>query len=166
MLKALGAAGVFCTLSWCGAHRAGWYRRRLNCLLAWQSALLEAERMLCDLGSSTPSYLEWLKSQPMTRPMAERCLELLQEEQGMAQAWGQALEGAEFPLTAEELCPLVALGNVLGRYDATEQRIALAETRARLGGQIALAEEEKRRLSRMWSVLGVSGGLLAVVLLY
>ena len=28
------------------------------------------------------------------------------------------------------------------------------------------AEEEKRRLGRMWSVLGVSAGLLAVVMLY
>ena len=41
-----------------------------------------------------------------------------------------------------------------------------AASRLRLEEHMVRAEEEKGRLGRMWSVLGVSAGVLAVVLLY
>ena len=61
---------------------------------------------------------------------------------------------------------MAALGAVIGRYDVAQQRPALAAAGRRLEEHMLQAEEEKRRLGRMWSVLGVSAGLLAVVMLY
>ena len=166
MLKLLGAAAVFCAVSWCGLDRAGWYRRRLDCLRTWQSAILEGERMLCDLGMSTPDYLERLRELPLLLTMAEQCLIDLKREQRLGEGWTRAVSDALFPLNQDELEAISALGWVLGRYEAEEQRRTLEDTRKRLEAFTARAEEEKARLGRMWSVLGLTAGALAVVLLY
>ncbi len=166
MLRTLGALAVFCSLSWCGFHRAGWYVRRLKCLDAWRRAVLEGERMLCDLGESTPAFLERLCRDETLRPMARDCLDRLGREERLELAWTGALAEAAQPLTGEERCTVAALGAVIGRYDVAQQRPALAAAGRRLEEHMLQAEEEKRRLGRMWSVLGVSAGLLAVVMLY
>lgn len=166
MLRALGALAVFCALSWCGFHRAGWYGRRVNCLQAWYRAVLEGERMLCDLGETTPVYLERLGEEAALRPMARRCLERLSGEERLETAWVGALEEAALPLTREERRTVADLGAVIGRYDVSQQRPALAAARGRLEEHLARAGEERRRLGRMWSVLGLSAGTLAVVMLY
>lgn len=166
MLKALGALAVFLGLSWCGFQRAGWYRRRLRCLEAWHRGVLEGERMLCDLGESTPAFLERLGQEPPLGEMARDCLDRLGREQHLAPAWTGALKAAGLPLTEEEQHTVAALGAVIGRYDVTQQRPALEAARLRLEEHLVRAEEEKGRLGRMWSVLGVSAGVLAVVLLY
>ena len=57
------------------------------------------------------------------------------------------------------------LGQVLGRYDADSQRRALAEAAAELRALRAEAAEDRRRLGRVYGVLGVAGGLLLVILL-
>lgn len=166
MLKAFGALAVFLGLSWCGFQRAGWYRRRLRCLEAWHRGVLEGERMLCDLGETTPAFLKRLEREPPLREMAQGCLDRLAREQRLESAWSGALESAGLPLTQEERRTVAALGAVIGRYDVSQQRPALEAARSRLEEQMARAEEEKGRLGRMWSVLGVSAGVLAVVMLY
>lgn len=166
MLKALGALAVFLGLSWCGFQGAGWYRRRLNCLEAWHRGVLEGERMLCDLGETTPAFLERLGREPPLRQMARSCLVRLDRQEGLESAWTGALEDAGMPLKEEERHALAALGAVIGRYDVSQQRPALEAARSRLEEQMVRAEEEKGRLGRMWSVLGVSAGVLAVVMLY
>ena len=65
MLRLLGALGVFCALSWCGFQRALWYRQRVDCIAAWQNALREGERQLCDLGIQTPEWLGWIREQKL-----------------------------------------------------------------------------------------------------
>ncbi len=166
MLKALGGLAVFCALSWCGFHRAGWYARRIACLEAWRGAALEGERMLCDLEESTPRFLERLAAENPLETMARSCLARLGRGERLEKAWTEALEEAAMPLTEEERRTIAALGAVIGRYDVAMQRPALIAARRRLEGHLLQAEEEKHRLGRMWSVLGVSAGILAVVLLY
>ena len=166
MLKLLGAAAVFCALSWCGFYRAGWYGRRLDCLHSWHTAVLEGERMLCDLNESTPAYLERLREVPWLGAMAETCLRLLRNEERLELAWREAVRQGDFPLSGEEMRVIFALGAVLGRYDTGEQRQVLQYARQKLATQISAVQEERARLSRMWSVLGISAGLLAVILLY
>lgn len=166
MLKILGALAVFCALSWCGINRSRWYGRRLDCLHGWYAAAAEGERMLCELNESTPDYLERLREMPGLGAMAEQCIELLREEERLEWAWHQAVRRADFPLSAEELRVVSDLGAVLGRYDAEEQRRALKNARQRLTAQISAVQEERARLSRMWSVLGISAGALTVILLY
>lgn len=166
MLKALGALAVFCGLSWCGFQRAGWYRRRLDCLEAWHRGVLEGERMLCELGETTPVFLERLAMEPPLKEMARNCLDRLDREERLEPAWTGALASASLPLSQEEQRTVAALGTVIGRYDISQQRPALEAARSRLEEHLARAEEEKVRLGRMWSVLGLSAGVLAVVMLY
>ena len=58
-----------------------------------------------------------------------------------------------------------ALGPVLGRYHADSQRRALEEASAELRALREGAAEDRRRLGRVYTVLGVAGGLLLVILL-
>lgn len=166
MLKALGALAVFCGLSWCGFQRAGWYRRRLDCLEAWHRGVLEGERMLCQMGETTPAFLERLALEPPLQEMARNCLDRLGREERLEPAWTGALASSSLPLSQEEQRTVAALGAVIGRYDVAQQRPALEAARSRLEEHLVRAEEEKTRLGRMWSVLGLSAGVLAVVMLY
>ena len=61
----------------------------------------------------------------------------------------------------QEVFGLTRLGETLRAYQARDPA-----ARSRLEEQMARAAEERGRLGRMWSVLGVSAGVLAVVMLY
>ena len=166
MLRAAGAAMVFCALSWGGFHRAAWYTRRLNCLEAWKSAVLEAERVLCDRGAATLEFLEAISRDALLRPFARTCAAELGREQPMGLCWETALKAADFPLKEEETACLMELGRVLGQYEGEQQRVVLRETGAKLARYWERAWEERGRLARMWTMLGMSAGVLLVVLLY
>lgn len=166
MLRLMGAVCVFAALSWCGISRAGWYRRRVECLRAWQSAVSEGERLLCDLELPTASFLERLSKQALLAETARVCLHGLEREQPFSTVWTQALAGAELPLRRDELDTLEELGTVLGRYDVPAQRQALHQAGQRLTEQLQQAESERTRLSRMWCTLGVSAGAVAAIVLY
>ena len=166
MLRLMGAVCVFAALSWCGISRAGWYRRRVDCLRAWQCGISEGERLLCDLELPTAAFLEQLEKSPLLAKTASACLRGLEREQSFSTAWTQALAGAELPLRREELDTLTELGTVLGRYDVPAQRQALHQAQQRLTEQLQQAESDRARLSRMWCTLGVSAGAVAAIVLY
>ncbi len=166
MLKLVGAAVLFSALSWCGWQKAQWYQRHLECLNCWRRSLIEGERQLCDLGVQTADYLEWLATQPELTGAAKRCLSGLEWEEKFSLTWTSALREAEFPLYADELDTLTALGEVLGQYEESRQRQSLTYAETRLQDAIQRAEEEKRRLGKMWRLLGMGAGVFAVVLLY
>ena len=166
MVKLLGALAIFCTLSGCGLRCAHWYRRRTVCLALWQSALREGERMLCTMGVQTSEWLDWMCTQPALAAFARRCLAGLGGELRFARLWRESLYQAEFPLEKNELELLASIGDVIGRYDAADQRAALDAARSRLQSCELRAEVEVGSKGKMWSVLGLSAGALAVVLLY
>lgn len=166
MLRLLGALSVFCALSWCGFQRALWYRQRVECIAAWQNALREGERQLCDLGIQTPEWLGWMREQKLLSAFAEQCQIGLERSDSLSAAWRAALIQAEFPLEKDELSVLMSVGGVVGRYDNAGQRAALRSAQDRLELYARRAGEEKQRMGKMWPVLGLSAGALAVVLLY
>ena len=132
MLRLLGALGVFCALSWCGFQKALWYRQRVECIAAWQNALREGERQLCDLGIQTPEWLGWMREQKLLSAFAERCQIGLERSDSLSAAWRAALIQAKFPLEKDELSVLVSVGEVVGRYDNAGQRAALRSAQDRL----------------------------------
>ena len=77
----------------------------------------------------------------------------------------ECISAAQLCLRREDAAVLEELGGVLGRYDGDSQRQALERTAARLGSQLELARERRERLGRLYGILGVSGGLLLVILL-
>lgn len=166
MLKLIGAVVLFSGISWCGWQKALWYQRHLECLNCWRRSLIEGERQLCDLGMQTAAYLEWLAQQPELENMARRCLNGLEWEERFSITWTSTLREGKFPLYEDELDSLAALGEVLGQYDEERQRQSLAYAGTRLLDAIRRGEEEKRRLGKMWRLLGMGAGAFAVVLLY
>lgn len=81
------------------------------------------------------------------------------------QVWREELETCPLQLTAEDRQMLEQLGSVLGRYDGESQCMAIEEEVSRLGRQIVQAREERRRLGRVYGVLGMTAGLFLAVLL-
>ncbi len=53
----------------------------------------------------------------------------------------------------------------MGRYDGESQCRAIEEEVSRLGRQIVQAREDRRRLGRVYGVLGMTAGLFLAVLL-
>ena len=166
MIKLVGAVTVFSVFGWCGYEKKRWYAQRVNCLRQWQNALLEGERMLCDLGLPTPDFVKQLEQYSSLREAAKHCLLLLQQEETFEPAWKKAIERANLPLYREEAGMLIELGQILGRYDGDEQRRVIKVQLSRIEELLRHGEEECRCLGRMWSVLGLSLGALAVILLY
>ena len=77
--------------------------------------------------------------------------------------WGQALEGVPCPPQDRQL--LLALGHILGRYDVQGQLDSLAALEQALEERLDQAEEERRRLGKVYGMLGVTGGLFLAILL-
>lgn len=60
---------------------------------------------------------------------------------------------------------LLALGAVLGRYDAESQRTSVSAVRERLLGCLQDAAEEKKQKGRIYSTLGAAAGVFVGILL-
>lgn len=81
------------------------------------------------------------------------------------QVWREGLESCPLQLKREDRELLEKLGPVLGRYDGDSQRRAIEDALNRLEQQIAQAGENRRRLGRVYGVLGMTAGLFLAILL-
>ena len=80
--------------------------------------------------------------------------------------WSRGLERSPLRLSREDRVLLEQLGPVLGRYDGDSQRQAVENVLTGLGRQQAQAEDDRRRLGRVYGVLGLTAGVfLALVLI-
>lgn len=81
------------------------------------------------------------------------------------QIWQEGVEASQMRLEREDLEVLEQLGLVLGRYDGDSQQRALEVTGTRLEQQRTNAAEQRARLGRVYSMLGITAGLFLVILL-
>ena len=80
--------------------------------------------------------------------------------------WSSGLDQCPLGLSREDRELLEQLGPVLGRYDGDSQRQAVENVLAGLSRQQVRAEDDRRRLGRVYGVLGLTAGLfLALVLI-
>ena len=79
--------------------------------------------------------------------------------------WGRGLEQSPLRLSREDRALLEPLGSILGRYDGDSQRQAVENVMAGLEHLSIQAEDDRRRLGRVYSVLGVTGGLFLALML-
>ena len=79
--------------------------------------------------------------------------------------WCKGLEQCPLRLSREDRVLLEQLGPVLGRYDGDSQRQAVENVLAGLSRRRAQAEDDRRRLGRVYGVLGVTAGLLLTLML-
>lgn len=79
--------------------------------------------------------------------------------------WSKGLEQCPLRLNREDRALLEQLGPVLGRYDGDSQRQAVENVLTGLYRQQAQAEDDRRRLGRVYGVLGVTAGLFLTLVL-
>ena len=79
--------------------------------------------------------------------------------------WSKELEQCPLRLSREDRALLEQLGPVLGRYDGDSQRQAVENVLTGLSRQLSQAEDDRRRLGRVYGVLGVTAGLFLTLML-
>ena len=79
--------------------------------------------------------------------------------------WSRGLDQCPLGLNREDRALLEQLGPVLGRYDGDSQRQAVENVLAGLNRQQARAEDDRRRLGRVYGVLGLTAGLFLTLML-
>ena len=169
MIRAWGAALVLAGGILAGYLGRCWYQKRARCIREWLDALETMERLICDLGCSTPEVLERLGQETGSLGMLfRRCREQVERgsADGFAALWRDALAREEMPLRRAEQEILLQLGDVLGQFDAARQCETLRTAARRMERRLECAEDERRRLGRLWCLLGgASGALVAILLL-
>lgn len=86
------------------------------------------------------------------------------DEVSFFQSWQAAVERCR-DLNREGKQALLPLGGSLGRYEGEEQCRAVAAARQELTEVLRRAGEERRRMGRVYQILGLSGGAFLVILL-
>ena len=168
-MRAVGCILLLCGCGGLGLSAALRLRARWAQLRELVAALEEMERELRCRLTPLPELLAGLGART-AGPVGgffTRCVRELDtlEERPFSRLWGQALEESGLALEEEDRRLLEELGASLGRYDGRSQCQAIAQVRGRLEENLAAALERRERLGRVYGVLGLSAGALAVILL-
>lgn len=165
-------AGICCLLlaSWAlgsSAARSTYLRVKHNHLLI--AALEEMERELQHRSPPLPQLLSIL-AHSAAEPLAaffRRCAEGITRLDGetFAQLWSDSIQQTPLSLPPEELLIWAELGQILGRYDRIQQCEAIRQARDRLLNCLTEAEEQYKKCSKLYHVLGLTAGCFLVILL-
>lgn len=170
MLKLAGALLLMAGASCLGFGAAGQLKARVSCLMALCAALEQMERELTFRLTPMPELMGKLAktAQAPADLFFARCREEMGRlgERSFGQLWRAALEEeTELILEPTERQILASLGDVLGRYDAEGQRLALRTAGTELGECLRRAREERDRLGRVYATLGLGAGAMLVIIL-
>ena len=168
MVQLLGAVLVAAGCAWLGFGAAASLSRRAEGLEDMASALALLEREL-ELGAPPlPALMEELarRAPEGASPMFQGCCQGLErlDEEDFSSLWRRLAAGCD-DLGREGQTCLARLGDVLGRYDAREQRQAVAAVRLRLEELADQSRAERRSQGRVYQTLGLSGGAFLIILL-
>lgn len=170
MLRLAGISMLICTCTVLGLSKSASLRARVKVV------------------SSSVDALEMMRGEICTRltPMGELCDRLAENgpeemrgvfymlggeletlgERSFSEIWDYAVEnGAPSSLKHEERETLKALGLSLGRFDASEQELAINRAIERLEQSLQKAKSEAESGGRLYSGLGLAFGLMLSVIL-
>jgi len=82
-----------------------------------------------------------------------------------SEIWRSAVEESNLHIRERELLLLKEVGNILGRYDAESQCIAIRDLRERFWVFQTEANEQYSRMGSVYSTLGITGGSLLMIVL-
>lgn len=169
MLRLLGTVLILTGAGWCGLCAAGQLRRRVRTLERLRASLVWLEEELTFRLSPLPGLLERLgreQSGAVGLFFQDALAGLRRDpEEGLRQSWRQAMVNRLDFLKEEERQVLVEVGQTLGRYDVKAQRQALVQAAGRLDTIRARAEEDARRLGRVYIALSLAAGAAVVLVL-
>lgn len=168
MWKLVGAVLVAAGSGWLGLSAASGLTSRLRAVQAMMAGLELLERELWEHGTALPELLAALarRCPPPAAVFFQRCAQgcARLDRVPFGESWRQAVAELEL-LSPEGRAALLPLGEVLGRYEADSQRQALEHAWQALEREELRAQEERRRLGRVYQTLGLSGGAFLVILL-
>lgn len=147
------------------------YVRRPKELKTMISLLQSLETEIHWARNSLPEALTNLSSwyEPPIKTFLEQVVLGLNQADGLSasEAWHHALEALdESALSPDDKEIIGALGPVLGRTDADDQKKHLALLQKQLEKNWHFAEEERGKNVKLWNYLGFCVGALLIVLLY
>ena len=169
MLKLIGAAIVLFSCLAIGMESALGLRNGIRSLSSIVSSLSLLKDEICERLTPMPELLEYL-SVRAEQPAASfygNCLRALTSERAdsFADSWRLAIQQTkELQLTPEEALCFAELGKVLGRYDADNQRETISQTQSRMMEYLRAAERERTQKGKVCAALGLSAGLMLVIL--
>lgn len=170
MLKLAGAVLLMLGAAGLGFGAVGQLRARVDSLRALIGALEQMERELTFRLTPMPELMERTARQARepARYLFAHCRDHLWElgEKSFGALWREALAvEPDLLLEDREREVLTELGDVLGRYDAEGQRKSLQRAAAELVRCLRQAEEDRERLGRVYTALGLGSGAMLVILL-
>ena len=170
MLKWMGALLLTGGAAGLGLRAAGRLGERVRALRALAGGLGILSRELSFRRAAMPELMGRAAAQAgePARGLFVRCRDQLYQlgERTFGQIWAAALEETPQLLLAEpERAALYELGEVLGCYGADDQIAALTRAEQTLMDSLTRAEEDRRRLGRVYTALGVGSGVMLTILL-
>lgn len=168
MLKLIGAALILIGASSVGMGTAKELGRRSETLSAFLAALDRMEAELSFRLTPMPELLSRLSNE-LEGPVGaffstcEKGLSTLGDVP-FSKVWNQALQEEQLALLPEDRVSLEQLGAVLGQYDVEGQRNAMEGVRHQLALCLEAARGRQRKIGRVYRALGVSAGVLCILL--
>lgn len=168
MIRLLGCLMIAGGAAFLGFSAAGRLRGQMRALdeLAAALRLLEQELEYSAPGLEELSFRLARMARGAGGELFRRFGQMLGElgKYTAAEIWERAVSGLA-RLDPETKYALLSLGDVLGRYDCTQQRITVAAVRVRLERLRELREPTCRMRCRTFQTIGLSGGAFLVILL-
>ena len=153
-----------------GYDAHGRLKRGARVLRQLAGALEQMDREIAFRLTPMPQLMEELAADypPPVGTLFANCRKGMEElgERSLAEIWRQALADTPLDLEGRAAGILDELGEVLGRFEESGLRSALARAVAELTREGELAREDGEKRGRMYQVLGLAwGGLLVILLL-
>lgn len=170
MIRLIGAALIMAGCGLGGVSAVGRLAMRVRILGQLRAAMELMSREL-DLRLTPLPELLRLAAESVGNGPVKNLFDAAAEGAGRPQAeafcvlWRRSLSGSGLDLSRAGREELAGLADVLGRYDARSQSNALMETAGRLEVLRRQAEEQYRRLGRVYTALSLAAGALLVILL-
>lgn len=169
MIQLMGGLLLFCGSTAIGLGAAGALRKRTQALSSFLGGLTIMEAELQFHLTPMPDLLEKLAREAGGAAGAffALCRKGLGhlEDTPLSLIWQEALQSRAGMLTEGDREVLEQLGAILGRYDLEGQLSAIGAAKQRLEECRRQAETRQTTLGRMYSVLGMTAGIMSVLLL-
>lgn len=169
MLPILGKVLIFLGISTLGFQHARGLKQRASCLRDFLGALERLERELGFALLPVEVLLQQMKegSRGAAQQFFHQCETRFRSrgEERLEEIWWEALQETPLPCSEEDKRLVQEIGGIMGRYDGDSQRQAFARIHDRLKMQQEEAAEESARMGKVYSVVGLSLGLILALLL-
>lgn len=166
MIKIFGAILLLLGATWAGLSAS----KKLDMRVKTLRSLLECMELLeWELAMNVPPTDQLIKevSKRISQPASlflHACLENMRaNEYIMAEVWEKTARKQLTALNHDDFEVLLPVGTILGRYDTDSQKHSIMAARQRLSSNLNNAIDDRKRLGRLYSTLGVMAGVFLVI---